>query len=68
MLIAGFGILAGAMWGRVLGITVAVISAIINLAFIVAFPVWGVIIIALDVLMIYALAVHGGEMKTLREF
>lgn len=66
VLIAGFGILAGSMWGRVLGITVAVISAVINLAFIVAYPVWGIIIIALDVLMIYALAVHGAEMKTMR--
>ncbi|MGE5285832.1 MAG: hypothetical protein ACM3ML_01240 [Micromonosporaceae bacterium] len=67
ILIAGFGVLAGTMWGRVLGITVAVISAVVNLAFIAAYPLWGVIIIALDVVMIYALAVHGREMKTMRE-
>ena len=48
--------------------SVAVLSAIVNLAFIAAYPVWGVIIIALDVLVIYALAVHGREMKTAREF
>ena len=67
ILIAGFGVLTGAMWGRILGIAVAVISAILNLAFIGAYPVWGVIVIALDVLVIYALAVHGREMKTVRE-
>lgn len=67
VLIAGVGVLTGAMWGRVLGIAVAVISAIVNLAFIAAYPVWGIIIIALDVLVIYALAVHGREMKTIRE-
>jgi hypothetical protein len=67
VLIAGVGVLTGAMWGRVLGITVAVISAVINLAFIAAYPVWAVIIIALDVLVIYALAVHGREMKAVRE-
>lgn len=36
---------------------------IINLAFIAAYPVWGILIIALDVVVIYALAVHGREMK-----
>jgi hypothetical protein len=35
----------------------------VNLAFIGAYPVWGVIVIALDVLVIYAIAVHGREMK-----
>jgi mannose/fructose/N-acetylgalactosamine-specific phosphotransferase system component IIC len=52
-----------AMVARVLGIAFAVISAIVNLAFIAAYPVWAVIIIALDVLVISALAVHGREMK-----
>jgi len=56
-------VMAGAMWARVLGIAFAVISAIINLAFMAAYPVWGIIIIALDVVVIYALAVHGREMK-----
>ena len=59
----GFGVMTGALWARVLGITLAVISAIVNLAFIAAYPVWGIIIIAIDVVVIYALAVHGREMK-----
>jgi hypothetical protein len=33
------------------------------LAFIAAYPVWGIIIIALDIVVIYALAVHGREMS-----
>ena len=63
VVLAGFGVMTGAMWARVIGIGIAVISAIVNLAFIAAYPVWGIIIIALDVLVIYALAVHGREMK-----
>lgn len=66
VLIIGFGVMTGAMWARIAGIAVAVVSAIINLAFIAAYPVWGVLVIALDVLVIYALAVHGREMKTAR--
>ncbi len=67
VVLAGLGLLTGAMWGRILGIGVAALSAIVNLAFIAAYPVWGILIIALDVVVIYALAVHGREMKAFRE-
>lgn len=58
---AGIGILMGQLWARVLGIVVAALSALVNIAFLSAYPVWSAIIIALDVLAIYALAVHGRE-------
>jgi len=62
-LLAGFGVLAGQMWARVIGIIMAVVSAIANIAFVAAYPIWSVIVIALDILVIYALAVHGREVK-----
>jgi hypothetical protein len=61
--LVGFGVLAGQTWARVVGIALAVISAVINLAFIAAYPVWGVILVALDIVIIYALAMHGREVK-----
>ena len=60
---AGLAVMAGRMWGRTVGIILAVISAIVNMLFIAAYPVWSIIIITLDVIIIYALAVHGGEAK-----
>lgn len=60
---AGGAVLNGRTWGRVIGITLACISAIVNLAFMPAYPVWSILIIAVDVLVIYALAVHGAELK-----
>jgi hypothetical protein len=60
---AGLAVMTGRMWGRTVGIILAVISAIVNMLFIAAYPVWSIIIIALDVIIIYALAVHGGEAK-----
>jgi hypothetical protein len=63
IVLTGFGVMAGATWARILGIAFAVISAIVNLAFLPAYPVWGVLIIALDVVVIYALAVHGREAR-----
>jgi hypothetical protein len=60
---AGIGIMRGSMWARVVGIAVAVLNIFVNIAFLAAQPVWSTIIIALDVLAIYALAVHGRELK-----
>ena len=58
---AGLGVLAGQMWARVVGIVIAVISVFANIAFLSAYPIWSTIVIVTDVLIIYALAVHGRE-------
>lgn len=59
---AGFGLMSGRMWARVVAIAVAAFSAIINFAFIGAYPVWAIILITIDVLVIYAVAAHGREL------
>jgi hypothetical protein len=59
----GIGVLLGQTWARVTGIVIAVLSALANLAFLPAYPIWCTIVIALDVLVIYALAVHGREVR-----
>jgi hypothetical protein len=64
VLVAGIGVLAGQTWARFIGILLAFVSALANFAFIAAYPVWSCILIALDVLIIYALAVHGRELNT----
>jgi hypothetical protein len=61
--VAGVGVLVGQTWARVTGIVLAVLSALVNIAFLSAYPIWGVTVIALDVIVIYALAVHGGDVR-----
>ncbi|GID30860.1 DUF7144 family membrane protein [Paractinoplanes brasiliensis] len=61
--LTGLGILAGQMWARVVGIVIAVLSALANLMFLPAYPFWCSIVIAVDVLIIYALSVHGREVR-----
>jgi hypothetical protein len=61
---AGFGVLSGRVVARLVGILLALVSATVNLAFLSAYPVWSTIIITLDVIVIYALAVHGGQART----
>jgi hypothetical protein len=60
----GVGLLTGQQWARVVGVVLAVLSAIASLMFLAAFPFWATIIIAVDVLLIYAIAVHGREMQS----
>ncbi len=62
---AGWAVMVGQTWGRVVGIVLALLSAIVNLGFLPAYPVWSVIFIALDIVVIYALAVHGREARAI---
>jgi hypothetical protein len=62
--IVGIGVFLGQMWARVAGIAVAGFSALANVAFLSAYPIWCTILIAVDVLVIYALAAHGKEVRT----
>ena len=63
MALAGWGVLAGQTWARVVGITLAVLSAIANFLFIPYYPFWSMLIIALDIFVIWALAAHGRDVR-----
>ena len=57
--IAGWGVISGRIWARVIGIVLAVVSAIANFFFIPYYPIWSILIIVLDVFVIWALCVYG---------
>jgi hypothetical protein len=59
--LAGFALFSGAMWARIVTILTAMVSAVVNLAFMSAYPLWSAIMIAVDVLVIYAVTAHGDE-------
>jgi len=61
--LAGFALFTGATWARVLGVLFAMSYAVANLVAISLYPVWSIIGITLAVLVMYALIVHGGELK-----
>jgi hypothetical protein len=60
---AGWGLLSGQTWARVVAITLAVLSAIANFLFIPYYPFWSLLIIAVDVFVIWAIAAHGREVS-----
>lgn len=63
LVLAGFSILKGSLYGRIIGVLAAGLSAIANISTIQAYPIWSFTIILICVLVIYALTVHGDEMK-----
>lgn len=58
--VAAYSIWNGGTFGKWVGITLSVISAIVALLSIPAYPFWSLAIFAVDILIIYGLAAYGG--------
>ena len=59
------GIFNGDLWARILGIIGASLNVLAQMAFLSIYPAWSFLIILIDALVIYALAVHGDEVAEL---
>lgn len=55
LVVAGLAVLSGSTWARIFSIVLAALNAIAQLAFLIAMPLWSVVVIAIDVLVIYGL-------------
>jgi hypothetical protein len=63
LIAAGIGVFSGQVWARSVGVLLAMISAVVNIGFLSAYPIWSAIMILVDILVIWALMVHGGELR-----
>ncbi|KQQ95315.1 hypothetical protein ASF62_01890 [Leifsonia sp. Leaf325] len=61
LVLTGIALFTGATWARVVAIIAASLSAIGQLFLVPAQPWWALIVIAVDVLIIYAITAHGRE-------
>jgi len=61
LVVAGYFLFQGAVWARVVGVSVAIISAVLSFMWLPYYPIWSILIIALDVFIIWALTVHGRD-------
>jgi len=59
--VSGLAVLSGRGWARWLGVTVAGLSALGQLLFAQAYPVWSLMIMAIDFLVIYGLVASSGR-------
>jgi hypothetical protein len=63
VLMAGTAVVSGQMWGRIVAVFVAMLSILAHFAFVSAYPIWSIIAIVIDILIIYAVTVHGNEAR-----
>ncbi len=61
--LAGISLFSGAIWARTVGVILALISAIAAFAWLPYYPVWGIIIIAMAVAVMWALTAHGRDLQ-----
>lgn len=59
--LAGLAIFSGKAWGRTIGIILAGLSAIANFFYIPYYPIWSIIILTIDIVIIWALAGYNPE-------
>lgn len=58
---AGLYLFQGALWARIVAILAVSLNAVTQAIFLPAYPLWSILIIAVDVLVLWALIVHGDE-------
>ncbi|HCB03686.1 MAG TPA: hypothetical protein PLZ93_05830 [Nocardioides sp.] len=61
--VAGLCVMGGQLWARIVGVIVASLSLIGNFAILAAYPLWSIIMIAMDIVIIMALTVHGRDIR-----
>ena len=67
-LASGFGIFTGNAAGeRTVGVLVAGLSAVVNFLWLPWYPVWAIIVIALDIAIIWALTAHGRDIQRISD-
>jgi hypothetical protein len=60
---AGVCVLLGMVWARVVGVILATLSAIASFMFIPYYPVWSIILVAIDIYIIWALVAAGRRQR-----
>ena len=63
VVLAGLGVFTGNILARIIGVIGAAVSAIAAFAWLPISPVWGVIVIVVDIAVIWALTAHGRDIQ-----
>lgn len=60
-MVVGTGLFSGSSWARILAIILVMFNFFAQFAFLSVYPLWSIIIMVVDLLILYALTVHGSE-------
>lgn len=62
--LAGFALLTGATWARVVVIILASVAIVLNFVWMPYYPVWSITLLALNVAIIWAATMHGRDIAS----
>jgi hypothetical protein len=65
LVLTGILLMTGSWFGRAMGVLFAAFSLVANISIFPVAPIWSTIAIILDIMVMYAILVHGSEMKSL---
>ncbi|MFN8105707.1 MAG: hypothetical protein U0U69_14720 [Acidimicrobiia bacterium] len=63
LVLAGIGVLTGNLAARIVGVIVASLSAIAAFMYLPWYPIWAIVVIAVDIAVIWALTAHGRDVE-----
>ncbi|MET7466488.1 hypothetical protein [Nonomuraea sp. NPDC005501] len=67
LVVVGATLLAGQTWARVVAVVLVMLNAVTQLIWIAVNPWWSLVVITVDLVVLYALIVHGREAKEVVE-
>jgi hypothetical protein len=62
--LAGVALFSGSVWARTVGVALALVSAIVAFAWLPWYPIWAILLITVDVIVIWALTAHGRDIAS----
>ncbi len=63
MVVTGIGLLAAQTWARITAIVLVSLHAVVQVAWLGAYPIWSVLMVALDTVLLYALTVRWAQAR-----
>lgn len=63
LILSGIGVFSGNVLARTVGVIAAGLSLIANFLWLPAYPLWALVVVAIDLFVIWALIVHGREAR-----
>lgn len=61
LVVSAIGLMMGTTWGRIAAVTIAALSIIANFLWLPYYPLWSILIIALDIVVIWAVTTWNPE-------
>lgn len=63
VMLTGFGVISGQGWARWIGVVIVSLAAIANFLFIPYYPLWAILLVAIDIFILWALIARYEDLK-----